>query len=60
MAAAPMTAKVTDCSYEKPEGQLQGVGDVDEQAGKEASAVGAKRAALMRWVESFMVVYIAS
>lgn len=43
-----MTAKVTDCSYEKPEGQLQGVGDVDEQAGKEASAVGAKRAALMR------------
>lgn len=32
------------------------MGEVDEQAGKDASAVGAKRAALMRWAESFIVV----
>ena len=61
VALAPMTAKVTDCWYSVPLGQVHGVMEVGEQAeagsGRgEAKAAGARRASeVKREVESFMM-----
>ena len=56
VALAPMTAKVTDCSYAVPAGQLQGVTEVEEHGGREvASAAGATRAKAVRSAGNFIV-----
>ena len=56
VAAAPITANVTDCSYCVPDGQVQGVVEVEEHFGKDAaSAAGTKMARVVKDFESFIV-----
>ena len=56
VAAAPITANVTDCSYCVPEGQMQGVVEVEEHFGKDAaSTAGTRMARVPKDVESFIM-----
>ena len=56
VAAAPITANVTDCSYCVPEGHVQGVIDSEEHFGKyAASAAGTKMARVIKGLENFIV-----